>query len=93
MECVKLVSVSENIIKFIHGTWESLSTLKFVICMISLSSMLRKIKAGYIIDKVKINHVLFMTNLKLFSKNEKEINSLVSAVQVISKDTSMEFRI
>lgn len=92
MECVKLVSVSENI-KFIHGTWESLSTLKFVICMISLSSMLRKIKAGYIIDKVKINHVLFMTNLKLFSKNEKEINSLVSTVQVISKDTSMEFRI
>ena len=32
-----------------------------------------------------------MGDLKIFSKNEKEINSLVSTVQAVSKDIGMEF--
>lgn len=50
-------------------------------------------KAGYIIDIVKINNLLFMDDLELFSKNEKEISSLKSAVQAIRKDIGMEFGI
>ena len=50
-------------------------------------------KAGYIIDIVKINNLLFMDNLELFSKNEKEISSLKSTVQAIRKDIGMEFGI
>lgn len=50
-------------------------------------------KAGYIIDIVKINNLLFMDDLELFSKNEKEISSLKSTVQAIRKDIGMEFGI
>lgn len=61
--------------------------------MILLSSVLRKMKAGYITDIVKINNLLFMDDLELFSKNEKEISSLKSTVQAIRKDIGMEFGI
>ena len=40
-----------------------------------------------------MNHLLFMDDLKLFGKNEREIDSLVKTVQVISKDIGMEFGI
>ena len=38
----------------------------------------------------KVNNLFFMVDVKKFSKNEKEMNSLVSATQVISKDISRE---
>ena len=74
---------------------DSLSPLLFVICMIPLTKVLRKIKAGYVIKEgnLKVNHLLFMDDLKLFGKNEREIDSLVKTVQVISKDIGMEFEI
>ena len=50
----------------------------------------RKMKAGYFIYDNKVNNLFFMVDVKKFSKNEKEMNSLVSATQVISKDISRE---
>ena len=46
---------------------DSLSPLIFVICMIPLSPPLRKVKASYewCRKKVKLNHLLFMDDLKL----------------------------
>ena len=72
---------------------DSLSPLLFVICMIPLSSVLRKMSIGYTLGTAKINNLLFMDDLKLFSKNEKEIDSIVSTVHAISKDICMEFGI
>ena len=48
----------------------SLSPLIFVICMIPLSLFLRKVKAFYEWDRkeFKLNHFLFMDDLKLFGK-------------------------
>ena len=70
---------------------DSLSPLIFVICMIPLSKVLRKAKAGYRLGDVKINHLLFMDDLKMFAKNKNEIERLVSTVQVISQDIGMQF--
>ena len=67
--------------------------LIFVICMIPLSKVLCKAKAGYRLGDVKINHLLFMDDLKMFAKNKNEIGSLVSTVQVISQDIGMQFTI
>ena len=50
---------------------DSLSTLFFVICMMPLSDVLRKMTPGYILGSVKINHLLFMDYLKLYCKSEK----------------------
>ena len=72
---------------------DSLSPLLFVLCMIPLTLLLRKIKAGYEWERkqFKINHLLFMDDLKLFGKNEDQIDSLVNTVHEYSKDIGMEF--
>ena len=51
---------------------DSLFPLVFVSCMILLSSLLRKIKTGYIANSVKINNFLFMDDLEMFLKSNKE---------------------
>ena len=64
---------------------DSLSPLLFVMCMIPLANVLRKAKARYILGGgEKINHILFMDDLKLHGKNENEIKVLVSTVEVFS---------
>ena len=72
---------------------DSLSPLIFVICMIPMSKVLRNAKAGYRLGDMKINHLLFMYDLKMFAKSKNEIDSLVSTVQVISQDIGMQFGI
>ena len=72
---------------------DSLSPLLFVVCMIPLSLLLRKVNASYEWSKgtFKINHLLFMDDLKLFGKNENQIDSLVQTVYIFSQDIGMEF--
>ena len=71
---------------------DSLSPLLFVICLIPLSHVLHKAKARYILGGgEKINHLLFMDDLKLCGKNENEIKVLVSTVEVFSKGIGIEF--
>ena len=63
--------------------------------MIPLSLILRKAKAAYEFSesKEKINHLLFMDDLKLYSRSEKRLDSLVQTVRVFSEDIGMEFGI
>ena len=74
---------------------DSLSPLVFVLALIPLSLILSKAKAAYEFSesKEKINHLLFMDNLKLYSRNEKGLDSLVQTVRVFSEDIGMEFGI
>ena len=71
---------------------DSLSTLVFVLALIPLSLILRKAKAAYEFSesKGKINHLLFMDYLKLYSRSEKGLDSLVQTVRVFSEDIGME---
>ena len=72
---------------------DALSPLLFVVAMIPLTHVLRKIKSGYEFtkSKEKINHLLYMDDLKLYAKNEKELDSLVQTVRVFSNDIGMQF--
>ena len=56
---------------------ESLSPLVFVLALIQLSLILRKVKAAYEFSesKEKINNLLFMDDLKLYSRREKGLDS------------------
>ena len=49
---------------------DSLSPLIFVICMIPLSLLLRNVKASYewVRKEFRLNHLLYMDDLKLFGK-------------------------
>ena len=67
----------------------------FVLALISLSLTLRKTKTAYEVSesKEKINHLLFMDDLKLYSRSEKGLDSLVQTVRVFSEDIGIEFGI
>ena len=73
---------------------DSLSHLVFVLALVPLSLILRKAKAAYEFSesKEKINHLLFMDDLKLYSRSEKGLDSLVQTVRVFSEEIGMEFR-
>ena len=57
--------------------------------------VLKKAKGAYEFSesKEKINHLLFMDDLKLYSQSEKGLDSLVHTVCVFSEDIGMEFGI
>ena len=67
----------------------------FLLALIPSSLILRKAKAAYefLESKEKINHLLFMDHLKLYSQSEKGLSSLVQTVRVFSEDIGMEFGI
>ena len=72
---------------------DSLSPLVFALALIPLSLILRKAKAAYEFSesKEKINYLLFMDDLKLYSQSEKRLDSLVQTVHLFSEDIIMEF--
>ena len=54
-----------------------LSPLLFIITLMSLNHILRKCTAGYKLSRSqeKINHLMYMDDIKLFAKNEKELET------------------
>ena len=63
--------------------------------MMPLNHKLRKYTAVYKISKSqeKINHLMYMDNIKLFAKNETELETLIYAVRIYSQDIGMELDI
>ena len=72
---------------------DSRSPLLFVLSMVPLSLILRKVNAAYKWGKkeCKVNHLLFMDDLKLYTKNEDQLSMLIRTVQMFSNDIGMEF--
>ena len=96
---VELTSGGEMLgeVKIKRGIFQgdSLSPILFVLAMIPLSTVLNNMKAGYTFgrNRGKLNHLLFMDDLKLYGKNMKELDSLVETTRIYSKDIGMEFGI
>ena len=63
--------------------------------MMPLNHILRKCSAGYKLSRSqeKINHLMYMDDIKLFAKNEKELETLIHTVRIFSQDIGMEFGI
>ena len=72
---------------------DSLSPLLFVIALIPLTYILRKSRPGYEFAKngEKINNLLYMDDLKLYARNERDLDSLIQSVRVFSRDIGMQF--
>ena len=72
---------------------DTLSPLLFVVAMIPLSLILRKEDMGYRWGEHgrKINHLLFMDDLKLFGKDMEEVEKLCQTVHKFSQDIGMKF--
>ena len=80
-----------------RGTFQvnTLSPLLFITAVMPLNHILRKCTAVYKLSKLqeKINHLMYMDDIKLFAKNEKELETLINAVRIYSQDIRMEFGI
>ena len=75
--------------------WDALSPLLFINAMMPLNHILRKCTAGYKLSgsQEKINHLMYMDDIKLFAKNEKELETRIHTVRIYSQDIGMEFGI
>ena len=62
---------------------DALSPLLFIIAMMPLNHILRKCTAGYKLSRSqeKINHLMYMDDIKLLAKIEKELETLIHAVR------------
>ena len=63
--------------------------------MMPLNHILKKCRAGYKLSRSqeKIDHLMYMDDIKLFAKNEKELETLIHTVRIYSQDKGMEFSI
>ena len=61
--------------------------------MMPPNHILRKSTAGYKLSKSqeKTNHFMYIDDIKLFAKNEKESETLIQTVRIYSQDIKMEF--
>ena len=74
---------------------DALSPLLFIIAMMPLNHILRKCAAGYKLSRSqeKTNHLMYMDDIRLFAKNEKELETHIHAVRIYSQDIGAEFGI
>ena len=74
---------------------DSLSPLLFMLSLVPLSLILKKVNACYKRgrEQYRLNHLLFMDDLKLYPKSEEQTNTLVRTVHVFNTDIGMEFGI
>ena len=72
-----------------------MSPILFVLALIPLSKLLNDMKDGYHLGKnrPKVNHLLYMDDLKLYAKDKKELDTLIQTVRVFSKDIGLDFGI
>jgi hypothetical protein len=74
----------------------SLSPIWFCLAINPLSTLLKTTKAGYKIKKdqqTKINHLLFMDDVKLYAESKPQLQSLLKTVKIFSDDIKMKFGI
>ena len=74
---------------------DSLSPLLFIIAMMPMTRALEKLESGYQLKKggQRINHLMYMDDIKLFGKNKEQIDTLIQTVRIITEDIKMEFGI
>lgn len=88
-------TITSNKVQIKRGIFQgdSLSPLLFCMSLFPLTKELNNTACGYKLTNGsdKVNHLLYMDDLKLFGKNNDELSSLVSTVKKFSDDILMEF--
>ena len=74
---------------------DALSPLLFIIAMMPLNHILRKFTARYKLcrSQEKINHLMYLDDIKLFAKKEKKLETLIHAVRIYNQEIGMKFGI
>ena len=71
---------------------DSLSPLLLLVAMIPMTRVLERIEVWYQLEKggSRINHQMFMDEIKLFGRGTTEIDTLAQTVRTVSGDIRME---
>jgi hypothetical protein len=84
-----------NTIKINRGIFQgnTLSPLLFCIALIPLTNELNRSKCGYQVygTERKINHSLYMDDLKLIGRSEEELSFEIKIIKTFSDDIKMKF--
>ena len=71
---------------------DSFSPILFLVVLIPISIILNEIDLRYVTrQNQKLNHLLFMDDLKQYPKSERELDSLIQTVRIFSGDVGMVF--
>jgi hypothetical protein len=72
---------------------DSLSTLLYCIALIPLTNELNRSKCGYQVygTERKLNHLLYLDDLKLIGRSEEELRNEIRIVKTFSDDIKMKF--
>ena len=70
---------------------DALSPLLFVMCLFPLTTLLRQLNKGFIIDGDVISHLMYLDDLKLYAKSVEDMATLVNTVRIFSTDIGMSF--
>ena len=70
---------------------DSLSPILFCVALIPLSKLLNSTGYSYKIYDNTINHLFYMDDLKLFAKNDQQLQGLLNIVKQFSDNIRMEF--
>ena len=66
--------------------------MPFVVVLIPLSIILNEIDLGYVTSRnQKLDHLLFMNDLKLYAKSKREMDSLIQTVRIFPDHVEMVF--
>ena len=79
-------SLAETKIQRVIFQGDTLSPLLYIIAMMPVNHQLKKCTAGYKLSRSqeKINHLMYMDDIKLFAKREKERETLIHTVRIYS---------
>ena len=73
-------------------SWGLFFSFVFVVVLLPLSIILNKADLRYVISQnQKFNHLLFMDDLKLYAKSQRELDSLIQTVKIFYDDVGMVF--
>ena len=74
---------------------DPLSLLLVIVTMIPMTRVIERMEVEYQIKKggSRINHLMFIDDIKLFKRGTKEIDTLVQTARIVSGDIRMEFGI
>ena len=70
---------------------DSLSPLLFCLALVPLSSELNNTECGFRVFDRTISHLFYMDDLKLFAKNDQDLEGMLTTVRQFSEDICMEF--
>ena len=93
--CTTLTTNGENLadIQIKCGIFQgdALSPLLFCVALNPLSNIMHNTGYGYTLKSgFKVSHLLYMDDLKLYSKKEREVNSMINTVRIFSEDIGMK---